>query len=264
MNRNIVKLKMEIVSVTNYYYTIKISDCENIIEIGFDTEEKRLDIEEVAGNYVYNLLKRNLYQFKKLLHNKRPNTYYPGFVLEFSIWDGKDTTAFNDRSNIIVVDKRCGNDLIYVIEKGKEDICSLYIDGSFNDKKKKGAYCIIIKHKDGGIEHISSKSGVQGSSQIELVGAIEGLRIVENESEIRIVTDAQYVRKGLTEWIVNWKLNDWHTANGTKVKNIELWKEFDSLTDNRYIEFEWVKGHSDQFENTLCDLYAKDKMREVD
>jgi competence/damage-inducible protein CinA-like protein len=264
MKRNIVKLKMEILFGSNNYYTINISDCENNIEIGFDTEEKRLEMEEVPGNFVYDLLNRNLYQFKKLLHNKRPNTYYPGFVLEFSIWDRKDTVAFNDRSNIIVVDKRNGRDLIYVAEKAREDICAIYIDGSFNDEKNKGAYCVIINHKDGSCEQFDDKSHVIGSSQMELAGAIEGLKKVVDEREVRIITDSQYVRKGLTEWIINWKLNGWHTANGTKVKNIELWQEFASLTDNRYIEFEWVKGHSDQFENTLCDLYAKEKMREVD
>lgn len=219
-------------------------------------------MDEAEGNPVYDLLSRNLYQFKKLLHNKRPRTYYPGFVLEFSIWDGKDTAAFNDRSNIIVVDKRYGRDHIYVAEKARNDICSIYVDGSFDEEKNKGAYCVIINRRDGSYEQVYDKSDVVGSSQMELAGAIEGLKKVQDEREVRIVTDSQYVRKGLTEWIVNWRLNDWHTANGTKVKNIELWKEFASLTDNRYIEFQWVKGHSNQFENTLCDLYAKDKMRE--
>jgi ribonuclease HI len=262
MKRNIVKLKMEILSGANNYYTIKISDCENNIVIGFDTCEKRLEIGELEGNSVYDLLKRNLYQFKKLLHNKRPKTYYPGFVLQFSIWDGKDTVAFNDRSNIIVVDKRDRRDYIYVAEKPLDNICSLYIDGSFNEEKNKGAYCVIIRNRDGSYQHVYNKSDVIGSSQMELAGAIAGLKKVADKDEVRIITDSQYVRKGLTEWIVNWRLNGWHTANGSKVKNIELWQEFAELTDNKYIEFEWVKGHSDQFENTLCDLYAKDKMRE--
>jgi hypothetical protein len=60
MKRNIVKLKMEILFGSNNYYTINISDCENNIEIGFDTEEKRLEMEEVPGNFVYDLLNRNL------------------------------------------------------------------------------------------------------------------------------------------------------------------------------------------------------------
>jgi ribonuclease HI len=76
------------------------------------------------------------------------------------------------------------------------------------------------------------------------------------------VTDSQYVRKGLTEWIINWKLNNWTTANGEKVKNIEYWKRFDRLTDDRYIEFKYVKSHSGHFENTMADLYARDMAKQ--
>ncbi|WBW99763.1 RNase H family protein [Oceanirhabdus sp. W0125-5] len=53
-------------------------------------------------------------------------------------------------------------------------------------------------------------------------------------------------------------MNGWLTANGEKVKDIDNWVKFDKLTEGKYIEFQWVKGHSDHFENTLCDLYAKD------
>lgn len=66
----------------------------------------------------------------------------------------------------------------------------------------------------------------EGSCRLELLEAIRGLEILERVDRVRIVTDSQYVRKGLTEWIVNWELNDWMTVNGEKVKNIESWKRF--------------------------------------
>jgi len=86
---------------------------------------------------------------------------------------------------------------------------------------------------------------------------IEGLKKTQHIENLRIISDSRYVIKGLTEWVFNWKLNDWHTAQGEKVKNIEYWQEFDKLTENKYIEFEWVKGHSSQYENSICDFYAK-------
>ena len=52
-------------------------------------------------------------------------------------------------------------------------------------------------------------------------------------------------------------LNNWFTANGLKAKNVEYWKELDLLLNNRYIEFQWVKGHRDHIENKLCDYYAR-------
>ena len=100
-------------------------------------------------------------------------------------------------------------------------------------------------------------SSASSSTLAELHAAIRGLEILSISKKIRIVTDSQYVRKGLSEWIWNWKLNDWHTANGTKVKNIDDWKRFEKLTDGKYIEIEWVKSHRNHLQNILCDSLAK-------
>ena len=99
---------------------------------------------------------------------------------------------------------------------------------------------------------------IQNSSLIELIAVIEGLKELADHKKVRIVTDSRYVIKGLTEWLYNWKLNDWYTAQGEKVKNITFWKEYFMLTQGKYIEFEWVKAHSSHFENTICDSYAKE------
>ena len=66
------------------------------------------------------------------------------------------------------------------------------------------------------------------------------------------------MRMGLMEWLVYWTLNDWMTVNGEKTKNKELWQVFNHFSLGNYIEFQWVKSHNNHFENTLCDLYAKD------
>jgi len=74
---------------------------------------------------------------------------------------------------------------------------------------------------------------------IELEAAIKGLEILKDVVQIRIISDSQYVRKGLTEWGPIWELNDWHTVNGDKAKNIGYWKYFNILSIGKYIEFEW-------------------------
>ena len=89
------------------------------------------------------------------------------------------------------------------------------------------------------------------------MAVIKGLENTKEQNKIRIITDSRYIIKGLTQWIFNWKLNNWHTVQGEKAKNIEYWKQFDKLSEGKYIEFEWVKAHSNQFENSLCDFYAK-------
>ncbi|MCT4619140.1 MAG: ribonuclease HI [Marinisporobacter sp.] len=212
-------------------------------------------------NLVSLLLRKNEYQLRKILHNKRKDTFYVGFQLTFSLRDEKDIAAFNDPSKIVVLDKRDGKHHSYVVDQGETCIHKIYTDGSFLEKKKAGGFVVLHKNLVGDYQIYTYPSDEKSSSLLELLAAMKGMEILKKEEKIRIITDSRYVRKGLTEWIVNWELNDWHTANGEKVKNIEYWKKFNMLTKNKYIEFEWVKGHSDHFENTVCDLYAKEVAR---
>ncbi|MBN2175708.1 MAG: ribonuclease HI [Bacteroidales bacterium] len=207
---------------------------------------------------VTDILKRNELQFRKVLHIKNPATYHSGFELDFSITDGKNVEEFNDLSKILALNNRKQPSSIEVIKEGLPGIHELWIDGSYMEKKGKGGCAVIIKDPSGNYKLETFTTNARSSSLTELLAAIKGLELLKNIEKIRIVTDSQYVRKGLTEWIINWKLNDWHTANGEKVKNIDHWKKFDSLASERYIEFKYVKAHSQQFENTMADLYARD------
>lgn len=201
-------------------------------------------------------LLRNEDQLRKLLHNKRPESFYPGFVLTFVLFDQKDMEAFSDKNRLLVIDKRGGRNESYAVEKGLEPITRLYTDGSFRENGA-GGIAHIIEFPDGTCltDHRACKAAT--STLTELYAAMEGLERLRDREAVRIVTDSQYVRKGLTEWIRNWKLNDWTTANGTRVKNVEDWKRFDRLTDGKYIEIQWVKSHRDHLQNTLCDRLAK-------
>ena len=92
---------------------------------------------------------------------------------------------------------------------------------------------------------------------MELLAPIEALKTLQINSEIEIVTDSKYVKSGITEWINNWKKNGWKTSNKKEVKNIELWKELDSLAENFNIKWSWVKAHSTDQLNNEVDLMAK-------
>ncbi len=249
-------LNMEIIDEDNSIFTIMISSKEHSTTVEFNPVSKVLNF--LKDDRLSKIIIKNEYQFRKVLHIKKLETYYKGFKLKFVLRDKKDVAAFGDISKILVVDKRAGNYKNYVIDTGRESIVELYVDGSYMEKKSKGGYAVIIKSPEGNYKLRSFETDVNSSSLIELLAAIKGLELLSETEEIRIVTDSQYVRKGLTEWIINWKLNDWQTANGEKVKNIEYWKKFDALSDNKYIEFKYVKAHSQQFENTMADLYAKD------
>ena len=85
---------------------------------------------------------------------------------------------------------------------------------------------------------------------------MEKIEALKKSCLIKITTDSQYVRKGITEWLVQWKKRGWLTANKKPVKNIDLWKHLDTITKDHEISWHWVKGHSGHKENELADQLA--------
>jgi ribonuclease HI len=132
----------------------------------------------------------------------------------------------------------------------------IYTDGSCLENPGDGGWAaIIIFDKQKKI--ISGNQKNTTNNRMELLAPIEALKTLKINSEIEIITDSKYVKLGITEWINNWKKNGWKTANKKEVKNIELWKELDSLVENFNIKWSWVKGHSTDQLNNEVDLIAK-------
>tara|TARA_B100001741_G_scaffold168364_1_gene139146 strand:- start:36 stop:461 length:426 start_codon:yes stop_codon:yes gene_type:complete len=132
----------------------------------------------------------------------------------------------------------------------------IYTDGSCLENPGDGGWAaIIIFDKQKKI--ISGNQKNTTNNRMELLAPIEALKTLKINSEIEIITDSKYVKLGITEWINNWKKNGWKTANKKEVKNIELWKELDSLVENFKIKWSWVKGHSTDQYNNEVDLIAK-------
>jgi len=100
------------------------------------------------------------------------------------------------------------------------------------------------------------------NNRMELIAVIEGLKSVEIDAQIEIITDSKYVKNGINDWIINWKRNGWKTAAKKPVKNKDLWQELDALVQNYKIEWKWVKGHSGHPGNEKADQLANDAIIE--
>jgi ribonuclease HI len=94
------------------------------------------------------------------------------------------------------------------------------------------------------------------NNRMELRAAIEGLSALTRPSTVILTTDSQYVRKGITEWIRNWKAKGWKTAARNPVKNKDLWVMLDELSQRHSVDWRWVKGHSGHEENERVDALA--------
>jgi ribonuclease HI len=94
------------------------------------------------------------------------------------------------------------------------------------------------------------------NNRMELTAAIEALRALKQPCRIALTTDSEYVRKGITEWLANWKRRGWRTAAKKPVKNVDLWQALDEESQRHEIEWHWVKGHSGHRENDIADRLA--------
>ena len=94
------------------------------------------------------------------------------------------------------------------------------------------------------------------NNRMELMAAIAGLQSLTRHCRVNLTTDSQYVRKGITQWIQNWKRNNWKTSAKKPVKNDDLWKQLDRLSQQHDVHWHWVKGHSGHLENEIADQLA--------
>ena len=131
----------------------------------------------------------------------------------------------------------------------------IYTDGACRGNPGIGGWGVLIRIDGNESHHFGGEKNTT-NNRMELMAAIEGLKIISDPSELILVTDSEYVRKGITEWIFNWKRNGWRTSTKKPVKNADLWKELDMHADRHKIEWMWVKGHSGDPDNEMADLLA--------
>jgi len=98
------------------------------------------------------------------------------------------------------------------------------------------------------------------NNRMELQAAIEALNALKQPSEVELYTDSQYVKGGMTGWIIGWKKNGWKTSAKKPVKNEELWRALDEAVSRHKINWHWVKGHAGHAENERADELARSGM----
>ena len=91
---------------------------------------------------------------------------------------------------------------------------------------------------------------------MELMAAIRALEALKRPCRVILTTDSEYLRKGITEWMANWKRRGWKTADKKPVKNRELWQRLDTAASRHRIQWDWVRGHSGHPENERADQLA--------
>ena len=102
------------------------------------------------------------------------------------------------------------------------------------------------------------------NNRMELTAVIGALRALKKSCRITLHTDSRYVMDGVTNWMPNWKKNNWRTSNKkSAVKNVDLWQELDTLLTKHQVRWIWVKGHNGHPENERVDQLARDAIKTI-
>ena len=131
----------------------------------------------------------------------------------------------------------------------------MYTDGACRGNPGPGGWGALITFEGSTKEVFGGKLDVT-NNQMELSAAIEGLAALTEPCNVDLFTDSKYVMDGITQWIHNWKKNNWRTAAKKDVKNKELWQKLDELINFHLVQWHWVKGHSGDEGNEMADLLA--------
>ncbi len=136
----------------------------------------------------------------------------------------------------------------------------LFTDGSCLGNPGPGGWGHILRHvASGKVKKASGGDAETTNNKMELRAVIEGLKGLRRRTVVRVVTDSQYVSRGMSEWVAAWIRNGWRRGagrNSKPVKNVELWQELVGLCERHDVSFEHVLGHAGHPQNEECDRMA--------
>lgn len=135
------------------------------------------------------------------------------------------------------------------------NVVEIFTDGACRGNPGPGGWGALLRY-NGQERELYGYQPDTTNNQMELMAAIQALETLTRPCQVSLTTDSQYVRQGITEWLVGWKRKGWKTAAGKPVKNQELWQRLDAAAARHQVAWHWVKGHSGHDENERVDQLA--------
>ncbi len=141
-------------------------------------------------------------------------------------------------------------------------VVEIWTDGACKGNPGPGGWGVLLRYGPhektlyGGESHTTN-------NRMELLAVINALTALKRRARVILHTDSQYVQKGITEWLPNWKRRGWRTADKKPVKNADLWQALDALCQHHEIEWRWVRGHAGDPGNEIADQLANQGVAEV-
>ena len=139
---------------------------------------------------------------------------------------------------------------------------TIYTDGGCRGNPGLGGWGVVLMFKDTEKELYGGEKNTT-NNRMEMTAAIKALTALTKPCKVDLYTDSQYLKKGITEWIENWKRRGWKTSSRAPVKNADLWRILDKAIAQHDINWFWVKGHGGNPGNEKADALANKAMDEM-
>ncbi len=137
-----------------------------------------------------------------------------------------------------------------------EKIVQIFTDGGCWGNPGPGGWGVVLRYNNLEKSFFGSEAYTT-NNRMEMTAAIQGLAQLKQQCTVVITTDSTYLKDGITQWIEGWKKNGWRTKEKSLVKNIDLWKQLDTLVCKHNVTWEWIKGHDGHIENEQADGLAQ-------
>jgi len=138
----------------------------------------------------------------------------------------------------------------------------IYTDGACRGNPGPGGWGALLL-TDGREKELCGGEWSTTNNRMELMAAICGLQALKQHCRVTVFTDSQYVRRGISEWLENWKRRGWKTASRKPVKNQDLWQTLDEAVGDHDVTWRWVKGHAGVPGNERADELANRGLDEM-
>jgi ribonuclease HI len=142
------------------------------------------------------------------------------------------------------------------------DTVEIFTDGACRGNPGPGGWGAILR-AGGHEKELYGAEAETTNNRMELMAAIRGLEALKRPCDVTIVTDSQYVKNGITQWLANWKRRGWRTADRKPVKNVDLWQRLEQAEAPHRVHWRWVRGHTGHPENERADMLANRAIDEM-
>ena len=138
----------------------------------------------------------------------------------------------------------------------KRGLVEIFTDGACRGNPGPGGWGAVLRYGT----HEKDLSGGEAettNNRMELMAAIRALEALKRPMRVRLTTDSQYLKQGITAWLPSWKARGWRTADRKPVKNQDLWQRLETALSPHHVEWRWVRGHAGHPENERADALAR-------